>query len=60
MAVDDGARSRDQSDINSPPRFFTAFGNSNTTLKIYEALARFTLVGPQEQPSDGFSPSFGA
>lgn len=58
--MDDGAPRSHQSDINSQPHFFIALENANTALKIYEALACFTLVGPREQPSDVFSLSFSA
>lgn len=56
MLLDDGAL---RTDINSPPHFI-AFENANKPLKIYEALASFTLAGPQEQPLDVFSLSFSA
>lgn len=57
MPLEDGAL---RTDINSLPHFFIAFENANKPLKIYEALASFTLAGPQEQLLDVFSLSFGA
>lgn len=47
-----GARRSDQRSINFSSLLH--FKNANGALKKYESLARFTLVGPQEQPSDGF------
>lgn len=55
-----GACRSDQSGINFSATLVYYVLNANAALKKYESLARFTLVGPQEQPSDGFSPIFGS